>query len=1009
MKRLNMVALLALIGCPPTTDDAVTPEPSPLLDVAETASFSLPGLKGTAYVVRTESDVPHIYAENLEDLGLVEGFTMARDRYFQMDLFRRQGLGTLSEVLGQDALENDIEAVHSGSRFTAERVLAQLDDDPELAAFADAYAAGVNAYIEAVKAGDEQPPSEYEGAGLFLGATEPWDLMADWDRQSVASVAAMLVFFSSFETTDIGRQASWDRVNGFFDGEAMADLRNAGLVDAFWRTEPIWEHASAPGFSADGASASRVPPSQPTLPTSMWDRVTKRAESVEARQGHDHEDQPWGSNAWAVNGSHTADGGALLAADGHLGLSVPPLTYQVHLDTQHLGGGDRHEIGIGLAGLPMVLSGTNGRVAWSSTQLMGDITDWFAEEIELDDDGKPVSSYFDGEWRDLVAHSDDFEIRNVPLLDSVGRTEIIDRWTTFDGRWLWSIEGVSASADTEVAAGETLVNMAGDWIIPQDTDADGKITALSYRYAGLDVARLMGVLSSFGQATDVDNFAEGAADAVALSQNVIVADSGGSVFYTGYQAVPCRTHFPRNPDGTWVEGADPMLIIDGTRYGAWSIPHAADGGVDTTGTGDQCVIPFDRYPHAKDPDQGYVLTANNDPGGWSFDGSLTNDPEYIGGPWMMIRANTIDNHLSSLVERGDVTVDDMATLQGNHESPLGELFSPVLLDAIDHARVIDVPANDAEERMKAMYDANADRFDEAYNRLVAWGEGGFLAKSGVETFYHTPGDGDAAHAVATTIYNAWYGRFEANTINDEGFPSMYWPTGDTGRFRLLTWMLDGRGADNPLEQSHWNPDTEESVFFDLRGTDEVETSDEVALIALEGALDYLTADPTGDGKGGFGTDDMDEWIWGLRHHVRFVSMLEEALGGPDPLFSFLTDPLVISPALYPLAENLASDDPRADLPGFPRHGDQRGIDAADPGTSGVNFDFDSGPVFRMVISVGPQGPHGQNVIPGGQSGLGDSEFYADQAMMWLAGEAMPLYTEVADVAAHATGRETFTP
>ena len=87
----------------------------------------------------------------------------------------------------------------------------------------------------------------------------------------------------------------------------------------------------------------------------------------------------------------------------------------------------------------------------------------------------------------------------------------------------------------------------------------------------------------------------------------------------------------------------------------------------------------------------------------------------------------------------------------------------------------------------------------------------------------------------------------------------------------------------------------------------------------------------------------------------------------------------------------------------------RGVDAADPGTSGGSFDFDSGPVFRMVISLGSNGMQGQNVIPGGQSGLGDSEFYADQAMMWLSGEALPLYMEANDVAGSATGRETFTP
>ena len=99
---------------------------------------------------------------------------------------------------------------------------------------------------------------------------------------------------------------------------------------------------------------------------------------------------------------------------------------------------------------------------------------------------------------------------------------------------------------------------------------------------------------------------------------------------------------------------------------------------------------------------------------------------------------------------------------------------------------------------------------------------------------------------------------------------------------------------------------------------------------------------------------MDEWLWGLRHWVRFESVLAELVGS-DPTFAVFTDPFAISPDRLPLAQGLTSTDPRYGLPGFPRNGDQLNVDAANPGTSGVRFNYGSGPVFRMVVALGPDG------------------------------------------------------
>jgi penicillin amidase len=353
----------------------------------------------------------------------------------------------------------------------------------------------------------------------------------------------------------------------------------------------------------------------------------------------------------------------------------------------------------------------------------------------------------------------------------------------------------------------------------------------------------------------------------------------------------------------------------------------------------------------------------------------------------------------------------MVELQGNHDSRVGEQVLPVLIQALDRAEHLastDGPLTETEARLAALWTDDAERLAEARSRLNAWSYAGFQARSGVETFYDPVLPGDVEDSVATMIFNAWYGRFLGSVIDDERFPGgAFEPTGDSGRQRLIKRiLLNGRGADNPAGLASWNPLTGESIYFDVDGTEVVETSDELMVTALTGALDFL-AGPGGEaGYGGFDTDDMDAWRWGYRHWVRFDSILADFLGD-DPAFAALTDGFSISPTRFAVAPGMNPNDPRRSLPGFPRHGDHLNVDAGNPGTSGVRFNYGSGPVFRMVVSLGPDGPQGVNVLPGGQSGLNDSPHFDDQARLWLGNDTLPMRYSVDEVMAGAERRELF--
>jgi len=997
-----------------------------ILFIDETESWTFDELHGDVQVVRTAGNVPHVFATDRHDLGYVLGFIVARDRYFVMDLQRRLSTGTISELLGDLALANDLESRYMGMAEVSRRIWEGLSDDDR--AYFEAYAGGVNAYIDRVVTREVAPPSEIQVAGGILGSSNPADLMKPFTGADIAAMVTAIVFETNFETSDVGRNADAQALEGLFADAPDADLRRAGAMEEIWdNLAPPFSYASAPtaGITDNGPGRSNKPQRPGVAPTvgplrpglgksiesSMLQRATRRADRLKQLLGR-KEAENFGSNTWAVDGAHTPDGFALVAGDGHLPLYVPSLMFQIGLNTELFGGGDIHQAGLLITSLPLLAVGTNGSVAWSQVNPVADITDWYREELELVD-GLPARSRFQGAWRDLESVEEVYEIADIPLLGSVGRTENVKRYKTFDGRFIWEVEGRPYVDGDALAEGEAVMHLPGGPIVPGDVDDDGVVTAISFDYTAFDLTGYVSALGKFTEAKSVYDYQDATRGLIGNMLYSAVADGDGNILYSSYQAVPCRTYLPRDPEtGRWMPGADPTLLIDGTLYGGFTIPSDAEGHVDESFNDtdpSRCVVPFDRTPQVINPVEGYVANANNQPAPLTDDGRLDDDDVYIGGPWACIRADTIASGLADAVATDTATVDTMAAIQGTTRSRLGEMFTPFLRQALDLA---DRLANTAgpitidEQRIVDLWTANAGRFTEARTRMEAWQAGRYATPSGVETFYSAPTDADRQDAVATMIFNAWLPRAISRTFDDEGMNPIWRFQSSRQRFRTLQRYLSWRSMDNAAGSVSWSPATGESVFFDDVRTPELERSDEVLLLALVDALDFLASAPTGKAEGGFGTEDMDAWIWGLRHQVRFESLLADFLP-PDSDFSFLTDLFSISTSKLPLAANIPAGDPRRDLKWFPRPGDNYGVDAASPGFSGTRFTYGSGPVMRMVIAIKDGQVRGQNIIPGGQSGLSDSPFFSDQAAMWLGNQTMPLRYHIPDIAAGAVGREVY--
>lgn len=990
----------------------------------------LAGLSGEVHVVRTEGNVPHIYASNRRDLSYAHGFVVARDRYFMMDLTRRLGRGRVSELIGDLALDTDLESRLTGMAYIADRIADGFS--PEHLQLVEAFAAGVNAYIEQVKARKLPLPSELRLAGPLLGVSNPRNLMEPFTTRDVAGILAVIVYQSSYETGDVGNTRAQATLDGLFSGVALESLRKAGArQDLPGGIAPFKQVASAPGFGVEQGDTFVLGPGPDDVPGARANQATQprsvsrpaqapaellsglatKLDSIETRLGRV---EGFGSNSWAVAGAHTKSGATLVAGDGHLQLDIPSIFFQLGLDDELLGSGTTHQLGLVIPGFFIMPVGTNGHVAWSQTQLSADITDWYREEIQLDANGVPVASRFHGEWKPLEKIDESYIIRDVPALESVGRTEVYPRWRLFDGRLLTEIEGRPTTAGAAVGPGESIVRTLKGLIIPADTDADGVITGISFDYTGLDIVRLLDGADGFGHATTVEEFRQQARKLIGYSQNIVAGDDQGGILYTSYHAVPCRGYLPRQPDGSYLPGADPTQLLDGTSYGGFEVP-ITNGLIDEAASGgdpQRCLVPFASTPQSVTPARGYVLTANNDPGRIAFDGSLANGAWYIGGPWDTgFRAATIDEELAKTVHDGDGDAARMAAIQGNHRSSLGQVFAPHLIETIDYARnlaVVDRILAPWEQRLDAIYQADATALDEVEQRLKAWRQRGFDAASGVETFYHTLSANESDDAVATMLFHAWMSRFLHSVWDDEGIDGGLFRDGDQTRVALLARFLNARGQVDGTSIASQNPDTAESAFFDRLGTPEIESSRELILQSMTGALQFLRSTPLAADRGGFGTSDMSKWIWGLRHQVRFESLLAPFLGD-DPTFSVFTAPFAIDTTKLPLAPSLPATDPRSGLRWFPRPGDQWNVDAANPGFSGTDFTHGSGPVMRMVFELRNGSVSGLNIIPGGQSGLTDSPNFSDQAALWLGNQAYTIRFHIDDVLASATAHEVYRP
>ncbi|PLS15718.1 penicillin acylase family protein [Bacillus sp. M6-12] len=319
---------------------------------------NLPGLKEPVQVVRDSYGVPHIKAENEQDLFLAQGYIQAQDRLFQMDLSRRQASGRLSEVIGDATVENDkyfralglrraAEASYQRYSSTGREVLSQ-------------YAAGVNLYIEELKESGKWP-AEF----TFLGyKPEPW---------------------TPVDSLTIGKYMAFD-LGGHWEDQAFRQY----LLQEFPKEK-----------------AYDLFPSYPKEAPFIIGKRELNIEKSFAAVAVPHEFN--GSNNWVVSGSKTKSGKPLLADDPHLSLATPSIWYQMHLEAPSV-----NVSGVIFAGIPGIILGHNQHIAWGVTNTGPDVQDLYIEKRNPEN---KQEFHYNGKWEKAKVIKERIKVKDAKTID----------------------------------------------------------------------------------------------------------------------------------------------------------------------------------------------------------------------------------------------------------------------------------------------------------------------------------------------------------------------------------------------------------------------------------------------------------------------------------------------------------------------------------------------------------------------------------------------------------------
>lgn len=905
--------LAALAGC----DDSATSGPFDGLPLD--GDFAV-GLGAAVHVARDRYGIAHIAGDTIGDTAFVQGYVTAHDRLPQMDILRRFGAGTLAELYGAldaSVIDTDLEMRMHRMTPLARQSWGMLQAsaspiDRQVVQLVQRYADGVNAYVDDLRR-DHWTIDPGLAPSFDAGAFAAWTPIDSLVLVRFWAFAQSWTVQFELDATEL-----YQKLRAAFDdadpGNAAAVARR-GISRDLWKLAPVGREPTIAGFPnvtvdtgsrSDGsdppagtpAAAPASPPpaiaaARPEVPQAVLDA----ARAFLASGPHDGPlgalgphafGQPYaGGNAWAVGAGLAGDGRVLLATDPHLPLTNPSMFYPTHLIVRDADGDPATAddgldlLGVTIPGIPGIVVGSNGRVAWAATAAEHDVNDVYLEQIA------PCP----GGGGDCAAWTDSGGAAVEVPLQSFTEDVAIGALGTITGHTMATYEVVPHHGPVLPA-----IDRTRHALVPRTAAA-----ALSVRYTGDEPSFEIRALYDLARAASVHDGFAALRDVRFGGQSWTMMDDQQHIGWTTQAYIPVRKPAAYAWDPLVRQDAlAPFLVLPGDGAGDWIEGEALSP----------------RYiPHAMDPAQGYLIAANADPVGATFDGlpldqrTASGEPLYAGAAYA---AGLREERITRLLQAGGSpgrTLDDMARIQRDTRSSVGEKLAPAIRAALDR---LDSPAGspaDLAPYLAALSPEDRARLDTARALLEAW-------------TFATPAAVDAPDpdSAATALFHTWMHFFIARTLADEldavGFD--VWRLDDDLLVRIVHAML------NDPRSLVTSPDTQQPILCDGYATPGPDESCTVQILAA--MIDAMThlASPAG-----FGTADTTAWRWGKLHRLAIAPLV------PDP------DRNLPSPG-----------DP--DPAGFPRDGDNFAIDRAGHGWSDLEFSqLAEAPAQRLLAEARP--------------------------------------------------------
>ena len=449
----------------------------PQLDGTTTAT----GLASAVTIARDGQGVPTIRGENRADVARALGWLHAQDRFFQMDLLRRVSAGELAELFGPRALPRDRAARMHGFRKLAQTVIPRLS--PEQRAIIEAYAAGANAGLGALR----EPPFEYL---VLREPPQPWR----------AEDTLLVCYAMTMDLQD--EEGAYERT--------LMTLRDQFGLEGLAFFAPVVTPDDA---ALDGTTAPLAAIPSPK----MINLRVKKTASLTLPEPRPRDSFPFpprdremavGSNAFALAGTHTASGAGLLANDMHLDHGVPNIWYRASLEFS-----GRKITGVTLPGTPVVVAGSNGRIAWGFTNSCVDVSDL----VVVETNSIAPTLYRVPGREELVA----IEHRKDTILVKGAATEAVD--------YAWTVWGPI------VGTNDRQRPLALRWVA-HDPDA------INLNLIGLETATTTTAAVALVHSAGIP------------AQNFLVADQAGAIAWTIAGRLPQRVGYDGRLPVTWTFG-----------------------------------------------------------------------------------------------------------------------------------------------------------------------------------------------------------------------------------------------------------------------------------------------------------------------------------------------------------------------------------------------------------------------------------------------------------------------